>query len=273
MALNRVILSPPYYPLDTIGKPIALGFIFIGEVDKNPIDFPQDISIQQENGDIIQIAQPIRTNAGGLPTYNGSTVTILTDGNYSQLVQDSNENQVYFTPRVPGEVGEPITDHELLDNRQMVSTGTSTYHVSEDESGASSVANSPSLLNAFATLLDFLTPRAYKSEGSSEPIFSNGTVTGTKVFDYENGNAQSLTFTAVDCDLDWTNLPASGTLGSVWFETTTGATLPSTRGGTSSPDWQIELLSLLAINSTQTFEIWVRDGATIRINEFEYSGQ
>ena len=122
-------------------------------------------------------------------------------------------------------------------------------------------------------LISFSTGETYISQGSFEPISDNGTVTGTHVFDYFDGNAQSLTFTSVDCDLSWDNLPPNGNLGSVWFETTTGATLPSTLGGTSSPDWQVELLSLLTINSTQTFEIWVSDGSTIRINEFTYSGQ
>lgn len=156
---------------------------------------------------------------------------------------------------------------------------TLAYFTSNGIMQALFASNSASFANPVVTFLDFETARAYVSEGSSEPIFLNestpsgGVVEGTYVFDYENGNAHKVTFTAVDCDLSWTNLPTSGNLGSVWFETTTGGTLPSTLGGTSSPDWQIELLSLLAINSTQTFELWSRDGSTVRINEFEYSGQ
>jgi hypothetical protein len=134
-------------------------------------------------------------------------------------------------------------------------------------------ANAPSDTNAIATLLDFLTARAYNSKGSSEPIFDNGLVAGTYAFDYEDGNAHEVTFDATDCDISWDNLPASGTWGSIVLETTTGGTLPSTLGGSASPDWQVELLSMLTISSPQTFELWSRDGSTVRIQEFTYSGQ
>ena len=96
--MNRVILSPGYFPDPSIGRPVALGYIYIGEVDKDPEDFPIQASVQQEDGNIVQVAQPIRTNAGGVPTHNGSTVTILVDSNYSLRVRKSDLSQAYYVP-------------------------------------------------------------------------------------------------------------------------------------------------------------------------------
>ena len=135
------------------------------------------------------------------------------------------------------------------------------------ENESSTVFGSVSGMRLFQSILSFISSaRAYVSKGSSEPTFQNGTVTGTYAFDYDDGNMHAVTFTAVDADLSWDNLPATLSRGSVGLITTTGATLPSTLG-TGQGDWQVKLLANLVENSIQDWELWVDDGSTIKINE------
>jgi len=46
------------------------------------------------------IAQPIRTSAGGVPEFNGSSIALFTDGNYSIKVLNSKGDQVYYSGSV-----------------------------------------------------------------------------------------------------------------------------------------------------------------------------
>lgn len=95
-----VKLDPGYYPDPNIGRPVSNADIFVGEIDTDP-EVPinqKQISVRQENGDIVQVTQPMHTGAGGVPEYLGSPVTILVDGAYSLKVLDSSGAQVYYIP-------------------------------------------------------------------------------------------------------------------------------------------------------------------------------
>ncbi|NTU49470.1 MAG: hypothetical protein HGA87_00995 [Desulfobulbaceae bacterium] len=98
--MNRIIFTPGYYPDPTSGRPVANGYIYVGEPDTDPeiVANQKSISVQQENGVIVPVAQPLSTGAGGVPMYGGSPVTILVNGNYSLKVLDSNSSQVYYIP-------------------------------------------------------------------------------------------------------------------------------------------------------------------------------
>lgn len=99
-ALNVVEFNPQYYPNPTKGRPLSLGSIYIGEVDLDPeiVGNQKTLSVRQEDGSVVTVTQPVSTNSGGVPTYNGSTVTLLVDGNYSLKVLDSAGTQVYYMP-------------------------------------------------------------------------------------------------------------------------------------------------------------------------------
>ncbi len=100
--MNRVSFTHGYFPEDDRGRPIANGYLYVGEPDTDPtvVGNQKDIYVQQETGTIVSVSQPLRTNSGGQPTYSGSPVTLLTSGNYSLTVHDSNDNQVYYIPSV-----------------------------------------------------------------------------------------------------------------------------------------------------------------------------
>ena len=99
-ALNIVELSPGYYPNTSKGRPLALAYIYVGIPDLDPtvVANQKTLSVQQEDGTIVAVTQPIRTNAGGVPTYLGESVVLLVEGDYSLTVLDSGENQIYYVP-------------------------------------------------------------------------------------------------------------------------------------------------------------------------------
>ena len=99
-ALNIVELSPGYYPNTSKGRPLALAYIYVGIPDLDPtvVANQKTLSVQQEDGTIVAVTQPIRTNAGGVPTYLGESVVLLVEGDYSLAVLDSSSVQIYYVP-------------------------------------------------------------------------------------------------------------------------------------------------------------------------------
>lgn len=116
--MNRVILSPEYFPNPTVGRPISSADIYVGEPDLDPevVGNQKQISVQQEDGSIVQVTQPISTGAGGVPLYSGSPVTILVDGNYSLKVLDKQGSQIYYVPSVAdySPTQQTTTIHDLV---------------------------------------------------------------------------------------------------------------------------------------------------------------
>jgi hypothetical protein len=97
---TTVRLGPEYFPETSRGRPIALGSIYVGQPDLDPeiVGNQKTLSVQQEDGTIVAVAQPIYTNAGGVPVYAGSPVTLLVEGTYSLKVLDSSDAQIYYVP-------------------------------------------------------------------------------------------------------------------------------------------------------------------------------
>lgn len=95
-----VRLGPEYFPESDRSRAIANGYIYVGEPSLDPTvpANQKTLSVQQENGTVVPVSQPLRTNAGGVPVYSGSPVTMIVTGAYSLLVQDSTATQVYYVP-------------------------------------------------------------------------------------------------------------------------------------------------------------------------------
>lgn len=82
---------------------IALGKVYIGQVDTNPrvLGNRVSVTITQQDGTPVVIApaaQPFVLNAGGLFEYNGSTVLLQTDNAYSMALDTADDVQVYYLP-------------------------------------------------------------------------------------------------------------------------------------------------------------------------------
>jgi len=99
-ALNVVKLSPEYFPNTSKGKALSSADIYVGKPDLDPeiVANQKTLSVQQEDGTIVAVTQPISTGAGGVPLYLGSPVTLLVEGDYSLKVLDSSGSQIYYIP-------------------------------------------------------------------------------------------------------------------------------------------------------------------------------
>lgn len=94
-------LNSQYYFDPVTNKPIALGTVFVGEVDLDPAIEAnrKTITLIEEDGTIVPIlpaAQPLSINAGGGITVNGSPSRAFIDGNYSIKVLRNDGTQAYF---------------------------------------------------------------------------------------------------------------------------------------------------------------------------------
>ena len=112
MATNKITLGPMYIPNPTIGRPISGAQLFIGEPDLVSQDNQKQVSIQQEDGSIVNIAQPLQTGAGGVILFQGSPVIALVDGQYSMQVLDSSDAQIYYVPKAQ-DLGPLLSDDSV----------------------------------------------------------------------------------------------------------------------------------------------------------------
>ena len=100
--MNVVRLGPTYLPQSSIGRPIANADIYVGIPDTDPeiVGNQLTLYVQEEDGTITAVAQPVSTGAGGIPMYDGSPVTLLVDRDYSLKVLNSSGVQIYYVPQV-----------------------------------------------------------------------------------------------------------------------------------------------------------------------------
>lgn len=105
MADENAVRSPwAYFPDPTVGRPVFKGYIYVGEPDTDPQITTNQIQVKavQEDGSTVNIAQPIMTGAGGVPMLNGSPVQLITEGEHSLKVLNSQRSQVYYAPSIVG---------------------------------------------------------------------------------------------------------------------------------------------------------------------------
>ena len=98
-----VKLPTGYFPDPDQGRPVALGSVYIGNVNTDPtvLGNRKSVALLQEDKTEVTIApasQPLSLNAGGVFTYSGSVVQVKVSGNYSMTVLDSDGVQQYYFP-------------------------------------------------------------------------------------------------------------------------------------------------------------------------------
>lgn len=100
MALTEVSFPYSYYPDPTRNRPVFNGKLYFGNKNTDPEVVANQKQVKAlvdgTTGDPINIAQPILTNSGGVPTYNGSPCSLFIDGDYSVKVLDHSGQQVYY---------------------------------------------------------------------------------------------------------------------------------------------------------------------------------
>lgn len=91
--MNQYLVDSPYTPFTIKNqfKAISNGKVYIGEVDKDPLNPSQQIQVYvvDETGSNVPVSQPIQLNAGGYLVYNGQVSKFITLEPYSIVVLNS----------------------------------------------------------------------------------------------------------------------------------------------------------------------------------------
>lgn len=106
---NKLRINSPitYIPDPDKSGALGLASMYFGEPGKDPT-LPENqkrVYALQEDGSAVGINQPVSTTAGGVPEYNGSTVSLAVNGSYSLAIRDSQNQQKYYFPIVEGQTG------------------------------------------------------------------------------------------------------------------------------------------------------------------------
>ena len=133
-----VIDFPILYIPDPIkGRPLFNGQIFVGVSGLDP-EIPanqKQLNVIKSDGDVVPVIQPFILSAGGVPVYNGSTVRLDVDGDYSLKILDRLGAQVYYIENVLE--GKTLTiDGNYTSNFDIVSEASASTDISRVYEGA-----------------------------------------------------------------------------------------------------------------------------------------
>lgn len=93
--MSFVITEPYQFIAGLDGLALDGGYIYYGEPNQDPIQYPK--AVYADSLLTIPMPQPLRT-VGGYVVRNGSPTFLFTAGNYSVLVLDKFQRQVYMVP-------------------------------------------------------------------------------------------------------------------------------------------------------------------------------
>lgn len=100
---NVVVTNPrPIFTDSRYFRAVANGRIYIGQIDTDPTIPTNQIPvyIQNEDGDLVQIAQPLIINAAGKIVYGGQLVKVVTVKGHSMAIYDAYGSLVDYIPDV-----------------------------------------------------------------------------------------------------------------------------------------------------------------------------
>ncbi|MDE8793925.1 phage tailspike protein [Citrobacter freundii] len=100
----NVVISMPsqLFTMARSFKAVANGKIYIGQIDTDPTIPANQIQVYLENedGSLVPMAQPIIINAGGYPVYNGQIAKFVTVQGHSMAVYDAYGVQQFYFPNL-----------------------------------------------------------------------------------------------------------------------------------------------------------------------------
>jgi hypothetical protein len=104
-------------------KACTNGSIFIGKVGYNPQepDNQLPVYIENQNGKLVQVAQPIKINSGGNPVYNGTIAKFVVAEKHSMLILNSYGTQQFYFSNMgnynPAQISADLSDlSDKVDN-------------------------------------------------------------------------------------------------------------------------------------------------------------
>ena len=113
-----------YVPNPDGKGPVPFAQLYFGVEGGNPKEVGDQIPVYaiQEDDTRVEMSQPVLTNSGGVPTYNGNPVRLVVDITpYSLHVDDAQGNQVYYSfGSSGGDAEELVTEVETLADGQII---------------------------------------------------------------------------------------------------------------------------------------------------------
>lgn len=88
-------INPFDFFADTQGDPLDAGYVWIGLPDTDPRQYP--VTAYYDEALTIPAAMPLRTVSGYI-VRNGAPAFLYINGNYSVMVQDKNQRQLFYVP-------------------------------------------------------------------------------------------------------------------------------------------------------------------------------
>lgn len=108
--MTQIKAQPVYVNDPTKSRALFNASLFFGLPDEDP-QIPANqklVKALQENGSLVTLTQPVATNSGGNPVFQGSPVVLEVDGDYSYKALNSSGTQVIFIPRVSNPADESV---------------------------------------------------------------------------------------------------------------------------------------------------------------------
>lgn len=146
-------INPFEFFVDTAGTALDAGYIYIGEANTDPRNYP--VAVFYDEALTIPAAMPLRTTNGYIYR-NGSPTYLYIDGNYSIRVEDKNHRLVFYVP-----------DFLMIGSGQAVSLSDLT-NTTDPTKGISIIPTASRLVNTIADLM--LLPKT----GGSISVFVQG---------------------------------------------------------------------------------------------------
>ncbi|PLR53431.1 hypothetical protein CYR34_02255 [Chimaeribacter arupi] len=100
----NVIISMPSGPFTAVNtfEAVSGGRVYIGKTDSDPVRLENQIQVylEQAQGELIPVLQPLMLNAGGYLTYEGEPAKFVTEKNYSMTVIDCHNVLQFHYPNI-----------------------------------------------------------------------------------------------------------------------------------------------------------------------------
>jgi hypothetical protein len=154
---------------DKEGGLLNEGYIYVGEPNKAPQDFPVTVTFEDSSGNQVTAAQPLRTDASGRIVYLGNPTIATVGEDYSLLILDSAQKQQDYIPSVDAGIITGSVDAKVYDTQ------------------AAAVADQTLVADMFVQTLDKTTP--FDGDGADWRVVAyTGTPgDGIDLVDLDNG--------------------------------------------------------------------------------------
>jgi hypothetical protein len=125
-------------------EPLKSGYIWVGEPNKSPIDYPLTVTFTDSAGASFPATQPLRTNNQGQIQWNGKAIIASVNQDYSMLIQDSTQT----------DINNGYTTSIAADSSQASFSGVRNYGLTLDAAKAINAAPGDTIGNIGRTLVD-----------------------------------------------------------------------------------------------------------------------